>query len=173
LLRFLIEGGDQRRDTFGDLDSLKRRDYLISLTLVAAQPLRVLNPREQRTDNFGIVRTQPAEQILRGRGAHRFVITFDELGHLVHVLLIRRVVHYRRQSGVGRTSHAKVSQRFVGEQRVVPLVPAFPFLFFYECIEREIAHTGLTQLHVVESMHERKALMAAFADAFLAMPGGM
>jgi len=39
--------------------------------------------------------------------------------------------------------------------------------------EREIAHTGLTQLHVVESMHERKALMAAFADAFLALPGGM
>jgi len=39
--------------------------------------------------------------------------------------------------------------------------------------QREIAHTGLTQLHVVESMHERKALMAAFADAFLALPGGM
>src|SRR5262249_12127696 len=38
---------------------------------------------------------------------------------------------------------------------------------------REIAHRGVTQLHVVESMHERKALMAAFADAFLAMPGGM
>ena len=39
--------------------------------------------------------------------------------------------------------------------------------------QREIAHTGLNQLHVVESMHERKALMAAFADGFLALPGGM
>src|SRR4051794_23982320 len=39
--------------------------------------------------------------------------------------------------------------------------------------QREIAHTGVTQLHIVESMHERKALMAAFADAFLATPGGM
>jgi uncharacterized protein (TIGR00730 family) len=38
--------------------------------------------------------------------------------------------------------------------------------------EREIAHAGLTELHVVGSMHERKALMAEFADGFLALPGG-
>jgi len=37
---------------------------------------------------------------------------------------------------------------------------------------REVAHSGLTKLHVVESMHERKALMTAHADAFLALPGG-
>jgi uncharacterized protein (TIGR00730 family) len=37
---------------------------------------------------------------------------------------------------------------------------------------REIAHRELTELHVVGSMHERKALMAAHADAFLALPGG-
>lgn len=37
---------------------------------------------------------------------------------------------------------------------------------------REIAHAGLTTLHVVDSMHERKAMMAAMADAFIAMPGG-
>ncbi|MCP5119859.1 MAG: TIGR00730 family Rossman fold protein [bacterium] len=35
----------------------------------------------------------------------------------------------------------------------------------------EIAHTGLTRLHVVDSMHERKALMAELADAFIALPG--
>jgi uncharacterized protein (TIGR00730 family) len=39
-------------------------------------------------------------------------------------------------------------------------------------IAREIAHPGLTELHVVGSMHERKALMAELADAFIAMPGG-
>jgi uncharacterized protein (TIGR00730 family) len=39
-------------------------------------------------------------------------------------------------------------------------------------MEREMAHRGLTKLHVVASMHERKALMAENADAFLAMPGG-
>ncbi len=38
--------------------------------------------------------------------------------------------------------------------------------------DREIAHAGLTELHIVRSMHERKALMADLADAFIAMPGG-
>jgi uncharacterized protein (TIGR00730 family) len=37
---------------------------------------------------------------------------------------------------------------------------------------KEIAHDALTQLHVVESMHERKALIADLSDAFVAMPGG-
>ena len=39
-------------------------------------------------------------------------------------------------------------------------------------VDREVAHTGLTELHVVQTMHERKALMAARSDAFIAMPGG-
>jgi len=39
-------------------------------------------------------------------------------------------------------------------------------------VAREIAHTGLTKLHVVHSMHERKTLMADLADAFIALPGG-
>lgn len=38
---------------------------------------------------------------------------------------------------------------------------------------REIAHRGLTKLHVVESMHERKALMASLCDGFIALPGGI
>ena len=38
--------------------------------------------------------------------------------------------------------------------------------------EREIAHTQLTELHVVKSMHERKAKMAELADAFIVLPGG-
>lgn len=40
-------------------------------------------------------------------------------------------------------------------------------------VNREIDHRGLTQLHVVDSMHERKALMAELSDAFLALPGGI
>ncbi len=39
-------------------------------------------------------------------------------------------------------------------------------------VDREVAHAGLTELHVVHTMHERKALMAARSDAFVAMPGG-
>jgi uncharacterized protein (TIGR00730 family) len=39
-------------------------------------------------------------------------------------------------------------------------------------VDREIGHTGITDLRVVGSMHERKALMADLADAFIALPGG-
>ncbi|MBI4752083.1 MAG: TIGR00730 family Rossman fold protein [Acidobacteria bacterium] len=38
--------------------------------------------------------------------------------------------------------------------------------------EKEVEHKGLTRLHVVKSMHERKALMADLADGFIALPGG-
>jgi uncharacterized protein (TIGR00730 family) len=37
---------------------------------------------------------------------------------------------------------------------------------------REVGHPGLTELRVVRTMHERKALMAQFADGFIALPGG-
>lgn len=39
-------------------------------------------------------------------------------------------------------------------------------------VEKEVIHTGLTDLRVVDTMHERKALMADNADGFIAMPGG-
>jgi uncharacterized protein (TIGR00730 family) len=48
---------------------------------------------------------------------------------------------------------------------VVGVIPA-------ALVEREIAHIGLTELHPVRSMHERKAMMADLADAFIALPGG-
>lgn len=48
---------------------------------------------------------------------------------------------------------------------VVGVIPA-------SMVARELAHTGETTLEVVEGMHERKARMAALADAFIALPGG-
>ena len=39
-------------------------------------------------------------------------------------------------------------------------------------VDRELAHRGLTTLHIVTTMHERKALMAELSDAFVALPGG-
>jgi uncharacterized protein (TIGR00730 family) len=48
---------------------------------------------------------------------------------------------------------------------VVGVIPA-------ALVEREIAHIGLTELHPVKSMHERKAMMADLSDAFIALPGG-
>jgi uncharacterized protein (TIGR00730 family) len=39
-------------------------------------------------------------------------------------------------------------------------------------MNREIGHKQLTKLHIVRSMHERKAVMADLSDAFIALPGG-
>jgi uncharacterized protein (TIGR00730 family) len=40
-------------------------------------------------------------------------------------------------------------------------------------VDLEVAHRGLTELHVVQTMHERKALMTELTDAFVAIPGGI
>ncbi|MDM7942976.1 MAG: TIGR00730 family Rossman fold protein [Hydrogenophaga sp.] len=50
--------------------------------------------------------------------------------------------------------------------RVVGIIPK-------ALVEKEWAHQGCTELHVVDTMHERKRLMADKADAFLALPGGI
>jgi hypothetical protein len=39
-------------------------------------------------------------------------------------------------------------------------------------LQKEVSHDGLTELHVVGSMHERKSLMESLSDAFIALPGG-
>lgn len=49
--------------------------------------------------------------------------------------------------------------------RVIGVIPQM-------LVDREVAHTGLTELRVVASMHERKFVMADLADAFLTLPGG-
>jgi uncharacterized protein (TIGR00730 family) len=54
----------------------------------------------------------------------------------------------------------------VGGGKVVGILPRV-------LSDREIAHQGLTELHLVDSMHTRKAMMAERADAFIAMPGGI
>jgi hypothetical protein len=38
-------------------------------------------------------------------------------------------------------------------------------------VEKEVAHDGLTEMHIVDDMQERKALMAELSDAFIALPG--
>lgn len=40
-------------------------------------------------------------------------------------------------------------------------------------LEKEVVHTGLSELRVVDTMHERKALMAELSDGFIALPGGL
>lgn len=50
--------------------------------------------------------------------------------------------------------------------RVIGVLPRF-------MMEREVGHAGLSELHLVDSMHERKAKMAELSDAFVALPGGL
>ena len=50
--------------------------------------------------------------------------------------------------------------------RVVGVIPR-------ALMTRELGHSGLTELHIVETMHERKRLMAERSDAFVALPGGI
>jgi uncharacterized protein (TIGR00730 family) len=50
--------------------------------------------------------------------------------------------------------------------RVVGVIPQ-------ALMDREVGHRGLTELHVVQTMHERKQMMAERADAFVALPGGI
>lgn len=50
--------------------------------------------------------------------------------------------------------------------RVIGVIPSV-------LVDAEIAHGGLTELHVVGSMHERKARMAELSDGFIALPGGL
>ena len=49
--------------------------------------------------------------------------------------------------------------------RVIGVIPE-------DLVAKEVGHKGLTDLRVVRSMHERKAMMAALSDAFIALPGG-
>lgn len=50
--------------------------------------------------------------------------------------------------------------------RVVGVIPK-------ALVDKEWAHTGCTELHIVDTMHERKRIMAENADAFLSLPGGI
>jgi len=49
--------------------------------------------------------------------------------------------------------------------RVVSVIPR-------SLVERELGHAGLSELHIAETMHERKTMMADLSDGFVALPGG-
>lgn len=61
----------------------------------------------------------------------------------------------------------KVADGVLSEEgAVVGVIPEF-------ILDFEVAHEGLTELHVVDTMHERKAMMADRASAFITLPGGL
>jgi TIGR00730 family protein len=75
----------------------------------------------------------------------------------------RRLVY-----GGGRTGlmGALADAALAGGGEVIGVMPR-------HLVDREVAHTALSALHIVDSMHQRKALLAELSDGFVAMPGGL
>jgi hypothetical protein len=69
--------------------------------------------------------------------------------------------------GGGRVGlmHAVAEGALAAGGRVVGVIPTV-------LVEQEVAHGGLTELHVTDTMHTRKAMIGARSDAFIALPGG-
>ncbi len=91
-----------------------------------------------------------------------FASAADELGRAVAERGLRLVYGGGRVGLMGRVADAALA----AGGAAVGVIPR-------SLARREVAHEGLTELHVVETMHERKALMAGLSDAVVALPGGL
>ena len=86
----------------------------------------------------------------------------DDVGTLIAQRGWQLVYGGGRAGLMGRVADAALA----GGARVVGVIPN-------TLMVRELGHPGLHELHVVETMHQRKQMMAERADAFLALPGGL
>ena len=68
--------------------------------------------------------------------------------------------------GTGGLMGVVANAALLAGARVVGVIPK-------SLVERELAHRGCTELHIVDTMHDRKRMMAERSDAFLALPGGI
>ena len=91
-----------------------------------------------------------------------FVRAAEELGRLLAARGITLVYGGGHTGLMGALADATLA----AGGRVIGVIPA-------GLAERELAHSRLSEQHVVSGMHERKALMASFASAFVALPGGL
>lgn len=89
-----------------------------------------------------------------------------ELAHSVGRDLARRGIGVVYGAGGGGLMGALAQGALDEGGEVIGVIPTF-------MIEREWGRDDLTEVHVVETMHERKALMAELTSAFLALPGGL
>jgi uncharacterized protein (TIGR00730 family) len=90
-----------------------------------------------------------------------YVAAASELGRLAASRDLKVVYGGARVGLMGAVADAALAARGT----VIGVIPR-------RLVEHEIAHAGVTKLHVVETMHERKALMAELSDAVIALPGG-
>ncbi len=90
-----------------------------------------------------------------------YVEAAAELGRLLGERRIRLIYGGGRVGMMGAVADAALA----AGAEVVGVIPG-------ALVDRELAHHGVTDLIVVESMHERKAKMAELSDAFVALPGG-
>ena len=84
-----------------------------------------------------------------------------ELGHVLAERKLSVVYGGARVGLMGALADAALA----GGAAVIGVMPE-------SLVAKEVAHRGLTELRVVKSMHERKAMMADLADGFVALPGG-
>jgi uncharacterized protein (TIGR00730 family) len=91
----------------------------------------------------------------------RYAAAADELGRSLASRSIELVTGGGKVGLMGVVADATLA----AGGRVIGVIPRF-------LEEREVAHRGLTELHVVESLHERKALMHELSDGFIVLPGG-
>lgn len=102
--------------------------------------------------------------VFAGSSAGADPVYLDAARTLGHALATRGLVVVYGGAKVGLMG-AMADAALAGGGRVVGVIPE-------ALVAKEIAHAGLTALHVVDSMHTRKAMMAELSDAFVALPGG-
>ena len=95
-----------------------------------------------------------------GRG-ERYIAAARALGGALAARHIKLVYGGGRVGLMGEVADATLA----GGGHVTGVIPA-------ALVAREVGHTALSEQHVVDSMHERKALMAELSQGFIAMPGG-
>lgn len=91
-----------------------------------------------------------------------YTIAAEEIGRLLAQAGLGVVYGGGNVGLMGVVADAALS----AEAEVIGVIPR-------RLVDREMAHPGLTELHVTETMHERKALMGELADAFVVLPGGL
>jgi uncharacterized protein (TIGR00730 family) len=91
---------------------------------------------------------------------------YREMAEAMGALLARRGIGLVYGGGNVGLMGVVADAALAGGGEVIGVIP-------HSLANREIAHAGVTDLRVVDSMHTRKALMAELSDAFIAMPGGV